>query len=141
MTEKRNEIGSEFWEVPTCQNENLIFPQNTAWYISGRSALKAIIKDIKLSNVLNCVALPSWCCDSMIEPFVQEGVQIKFYPVYFDQGYLKIDFSYIENCDAILKMDYFGFKRKHDLEFGGIVIEDVTHSVFNGDFPSADYTF
>ncbi len=141
MVEKRNEIGSEFWEVPTCKNENLIFPDNTVWYLSGRSALRAIIKDIKLSNALKCVALPSWCCDSMIEPFIKEGVQVEFYPVYFEEGHLKIDFSHIENCDAILKMDYFGFKRKHDLEFDGIVIEDVTHSVFNGDFPSADYTF
>ena len=35
MAKVRNEIGSEFWEVPTCQTENLIFPDNTVWYISA----------------------------------------------------------------------------------------------------------
>lgn len=134
------EIGSEFWSVPVSENTKSIFPNNTVWYLSGRCALRAIIKEIKRQIDFKKVALPSWCCDSMITPFLEERIEVKFYSVYFENG-LKKDFSSITDCDAILLMDYFGFKRDFDLVFDGIVINDVTHSVFCGEYIKADYTF
>lgn len=135
------EFGSEFWDVPVLDNTKSIFPDNTVWYLSGRCALRAIIKDIKQRIDFKRVALPSWCCDSMITPFLDEGVQAEFYSVYFKNGELKRDFSNITCCDAILLMDYFGFKRDFNINFNGIVINDVTHSIFCGEFEEADYTF
>lgn len=136
-----SEIGSEFWNVPVSENVKSIFPDNTVWYLSGRCALRAIIKDIKRRIDFKKVALPSWCCDSMIIPFLEEEVEVKFYSVHFEDGLLKKDFTDISDCNAILLMDYFGFKRVFHCDFGGIIINDVTHSVFCSEFADADYTF
>lgn len=135
------EIGSEFWNIPLCYKENEIFPSNTEWFVSGRSALKAIIKDIKSKTTFESVALPSWCCDSMISPFIEAQVNVKFYPVYFEFGELKKDFTDISDCDAILIMDFFGYKRQTSIDFKGIVINDITHTAFCGYDLTADYTF
>ena len=69
------EIGSEFWDVPVTEIENNIFPKSTQWFLSGRSALQAIINDIKECHT---VAMPSWCCDSMVKPFVDAGYTVRF---------------------------------------------------------------
>ena len=76
------EIGSEFWDVPTCDDRNFLFPNGTKWFLSGRSALKAIIADIQQGDKqVNSISLPSWCCDSIIRPFLEEGIDVVFYPV------------------------------------------------------------
>ena len=72
----QREIGSEFWCVPTGESEN-IFPNDTKWFISGRSALQAIIQE----NDFKTVWMPDWCCESMLRPFGDAGINIKFYPV------------------------------------------------------------
>lgn len=135
------EIGSEFWNVPVCDEENNIFPNNTVWYLSGRCALRDIIRDIKKNTKFESVALPSWCCDSIIIPFLNEGIKVEFYPVIFEDGELIQNLSHISACDVLLVMDYFGYRRKLEYNFDGIVINDVTHSVFCGEYRKADYTF
>ncbi|MBR6509593.1 MAG: hypothetical protein IKT38_03205 [Clostridia bacterium] len=135
------EIGSEFWEVPVCDSTNEIFPYNTEWYLSGRSALIAIIKDIKKRISFNSVALPSWCCDSMIQPFLNEYISVKFYSVEFKNGQPRYDFSGIYDCDAMLIMDYFGYIRAIDHNFKGLIINDITHSVFLKKIHKSDYVF
>lgn len=77
------EIGSEFWDVPIGTSCNNYFPRQTAWFLSGSSALQAIIKELEEAQ---SVALPSWCCLTMIKPFVDAGMEVSFYPVYFDNG-------------------------------------------------------
>lgn len=42
----KNEIGSEFWSVQVKDVPNHFFPKNTQWFLSGRSALTYILKDI-----------------------------------------------------------------------------------------------
>ena len=75
------EIGSEFWNVPVSGENNTVFNYDMDWYISGRSALLAIIKDIGMQADVHTVSLPSWCCHTMIEPFIDEGIEVHFYPV------------------------------------------------------------
>ncbi len=131
------EIGSEFWNVPITQQHNFLFPESTQWFLSGRSALQAIIKELR-----NChtVAMPSWCCDSMIKPFVDAGYEILFYPVYFDKGLVQ-DISY--KADVLFLIDYFGYSTlKQDLSsYHGVVIRDITHSVFSKTYTDANYYF
>ena len=131
------EIGGEFWDVPTGSKENGVFPETTQWYLSGRSALKAIVSELK-----NCrtVALPSWCCESMIIPFTDAGLQVCFYPVYWDKELIQ---NITLDCDVLFLMDYFGYTGdRPDLsEYHGVVIRDVTHSVFSTTYDDADYTF
>lgn len=135
------EIGSEFWSVPITEKENGLFSKELSWYASGRFALKAIIKDIKKHKSVKTVGMPSWCCESMILPFLEEGLQVKFYSVYAAEDGLQQEFSECFGADVLLVMDYFGFSRIKPFEFDGIVICDMTHSVFSATLPGADYYF
>ncbi len=124
------EIGSEFWNIPVSHKDNGVFPSCTEWFLSGRCALQAIIRDWGGKSV----ALPSWLCESMIKPFMDAGVAVEFYPA----------MEPIRNIrtDGILIMDYFGYVRPLDMEgYRGTVIRDVTHSVFSKAYDDADYCF
>ncbi len=134
---RKKEIGSEFWDIPTIDFENNLFPESAQWFLSGRSALQAIIKELKDCHT---VAMPSWCCDSMVKPFVDAGMEVDFYPVYFHKGLLQ-EISLAS--DVLFLMDYFGYTgKKPDLgNYKGIVIRDVTHSLFSKSYIDADYYF
>ena len=131
------EIGSEFWSVPIKQNVNLVFPMQTQWYISGRGALHAIIRELTDRHT---VAMPSWCCDSMIKPFTDAGFNVRFYPVYWQDSLVQ---EISLDCDVLFLMDYFGYtSAAPDLSgYSGIVIRDVTHSIFSSSCCDADYYF
>jgi len=130
------EIGSEFWDVPI-GNMNSLFPETTQWYIAGRSALKAIIHSMKAAT---SVSMPSWCCDSMIKPFIEAGFSVCFYPVFWQNGI--VQHINVES-DVLFLMDYFGYTGPApDLSgYKGIVIRDLTHSIFSNSYSDADYYF
>lgn len=131
------EIGSEFWDVPISNHKCNLFPENTQWFLSGRSALQAIIKELR---GVRSVSLPSWCCDSMIKPFVSAGIEVLFYPVYWQKGLVQ---EIGLNSDVLLLIDYFGYSSPFpDLgNYKGIIIRDVTHSIFSSVYTDADYYF
>lgn len=130
------EIGSEFWDVPVAERVNDLFPQHIQWFLSGRSALKSIIKEIRQCQT---VAMPSWCCDSMVKPFLEQGYNVQFYPVYWRDGLIQ-DISL--NCDVLFLIDYFGYTSSVNISgYSGIVIRDVTHSLFSASYSDADYYF
>ncbi len=126
------EIGSEFWSIPIAQNNNM-FEKNTNWFLSGRVALQAII----MENNFRTAALPDWCCDSMIEPFIDSGIKVFFYPA------LQLSENIKDiHTDAILVMDYFGYTSNTDLtKFDGVIIRDVTHSLFSATYNDSHYYF
>ncbi len=132
------EIGSEFWDIPTIDQQNNVFPDSVQWFLSGRSALHAIIKDL---GEARSVSLPSWCCDSMIKPFADAGIEIHFYPVYWIEGRLIQEWSF--DCDVLFLVDYFGYTGANPAlsGFNGTVIRDVTHSIFSTTYSDADYYF
>lgn len=137
----RQEIGSEFWAVPTAA-DNGLFPEQTAWFLSGRSALSHIIAALQAQRPVRRVALPAWCCDSMILPFVQAGIPIHFYPVYVENGRLVQDVSGLEAGDLLFRMDYFGYQAgENTVAFDGPVIHDLTHGLFSTPPSAADYCF
>ena len=131
------EIGSEFWNVPTIEYDNGVFHNSPQWFLSGRSALQSIIKEL-----IDCksVCLPSWCCDSMIKPFIDAGMNVSFYPVYWNNKLIQ---ELETGSDVILLMDYFGYSSSVRVpdSFNGIVIRDVTHSIFTNSYVDADYYF
>ena len=131
------EIGSEFWDVPITEKQNSLFPKSTQWFLSGRNALQAIIKELKECHT---VAMPSWCCDSMIKPFLEAGVEVHFYPVYWHDGLVQ---EISLDCDVLLLIGYFGYTSvTPDLSnYKGIIIRDVTHSIFSSSYSDADYYF
>ena len=138
------EIGSEFWDVPAGDNTgegNRLFPEGTAWYLSGRTALGAVLADIRRRGLAcGSAALPAWCCGSMAEPFLRAGIRVEFYPVWFD-GRLRQEPR--TDCDLLLVMDYFGAAGPAPELRGyrGTVIRDETHSLFSARRDDAAYTF
>lgn len=136
----RKEIGSEFWNVPVLERENGFFPKTTQWFLSGRSALQAIVKELALKGK-KTVAMPSWCCDSMVKPFIDAGMEVRFYSVYCQQGGVVKDISF--RCDVFFLVDYFGYTAEVPAvsDYNGIIIRDVTHSLFSKSYTDADYYF
>lgn len=133
----RREIGSEFWDIPITDQQNKLFQQSAQWFLSGRSALQAIIAEL---GEARSVSLPSWCCDSMIKPFVDAGFDVHFYPVYWQESLvqeIKLD------SDVLFLIDYFGYTgQQPDLcGYKGTIIRDVTHSLFSTTYDDADYYF
>lgn len=128
-----NEIGSEFWQIPTTHVCNYSF-DGASWFISGRAALCAIIDEAKPKSV----ALPSWCCEAMIRPFSDKGLSVEFYPVHGSEQIL----SNI-STEAILLMDYFGYTGYSHVppDYKGVVIRDITHSLFSKNYNDADYYY
>lgn len=134
------EIGSEFWDVPLSDRQNGFFPSETKWFLSGRTALTYIIHDIKRKHAFQTVAMPSWCCGSMVRPFLDAGIEVSFYPVVVSKGMLVSEPR--GDCDAILVMDYFGYCSAADYsDDERIVIRDVTHSLFAERKEDADYYY
>lgn len=122
----RKEIGSEYWDIPVTEKKNNLFPEETKWFISGRSALKAIIDE----NNFKTVALPFWCCESVITPFLDAGIEVSFYR------------DRLPNTDAALIMDFFGYVDQLDYSnYHGIKIRDLTHSIFSKRYEDANYYF
>ena len=85
--------------------------------------------------------MPFWCCDSMIKPFVDAGYVIHYYPVVFENGKLIQELR--ADTDVLFLMDYFGYSTlSPDLNgYNGVVIRDVTHSLFSSTYSDADYYF
>ena len=130
------EIGSEFWDVPITEDNCRIFPDTTQWFLSGRSALQAIVKELKECHT---IAMPSWCCDSMVKPFVDAGLEVRFYPVLYKQerGVIQIIDT---NCDFLFLMDYFGYTSRYKVSHP-CMIRDVTHSIFSHSYDDAQFQF
>ena len=133
------EIGSEYWNIPVTNEKNNIFDADTAWFISGRAALDFILKDILSKHEIKTVSLPSWCCDSMIEPIIRNNLEPVFYDVGIKDGMFYKDIG-IE-ADVFINLDYFGFECVSNFNKKCIVIDDITHSIFNKDKTNADYYF
>ena len=78
MSYKR-EIGGEFWkhQLSACPDH----AYNIAYLLSGRTALKFIIDDICQEADFRKILLPSYCCESMIKPFLTSGIEVQFYSV------------------------------------------------------------
>ena len=104
------EIGSEFWGQ--CEPDTNSEKKNVAYLLSGRTALHFIISDICKSKKVNKVLLPSYCCDSMIFPFIQQGIDVDFYQVNRD----KIDFQYSDDADIVFLIDFFGYINSENIE-------------------------
>ncbi len=139
----RTEIGSEFWDIPLTDDGGALLPVDTRWFISGTSALQYIISDVHRSVCLEKVAVPSWCCSCMIEPFVNAGLSVKFYPVYADrENGLTCDYEAVSDCDATLILSYFGYNKLNTIGTpAGILIRDLTHSLFARGYNDASYYF
>ena len=133
------EIGSEYWKIEEELNkDNSKFwniGKDIKFTLSGRTAIDFVLNNILLKKHIKKVYMPSYCCDTMIYPFKNLGIEVKYYDVYNNQG-LKYNINLQEECDLFFAMNYFGYSNtnmemyiKHFKKRGITVIEDVTHSI------------
>lgn len=138
------EIGSEFWQQyePVCREK----ANNEVYLLSGRTALRFIIDDIRRNRNVRRALLPSYCCDSMIFPFVQSGIDVEFYQVHADQ----LDYPYGTDADIVFLIDFFGYVNEQNREIaccekqaGKIILYDSTHKIDGNQAVEAfaDYSF
>lgn len=135
------EIGSEYWtsnEELICNNKDFWnFGKDTKFTLSGRTSIYYVLKNILKSNIIKKAYLPSYSCESMVMPFLDLGIEIEYYDVYYNDG-LKYNINIDEDIDIFLAMNYFGYSStnmevyiKKFKEKGKIVIEDITHSILS----------
>lgn len=135
---KIREVGSEFHAFASRSGSGLSFSgaiKNECFVFSGRTAIETALKNIACKCSAEKAALPSYCCSSMIQPFTDLGIKVQFYDVWFDDG-LCVDVGTLDDVDIVLWCNYFGFSvpMPDFTEFkdaGGIIIEDITHSLFS----------
>lgn len=134
----KTEYGSEFMEKEPQITECSLFQEEQVYeYLLGRTALDAIVQDATSVYEIKKVLLPSYCCHTMIHPFLKRGLRVEFYDVVLaENGGLTYCIDFEKNFDAILIMQYFGFYDANVLLLisrlkacGKIVIEDATHSI------------
>lgn len=134
------EIGSEFWDVPARGERRFL--------LSGRTALEYILRDILAEHEIGSALLPSYCCHTMIEPFVRHGIPVRFYDVFsHSEKGLCAEIPESRSNEIFYYMSYFGFHGFSEVnpnalrdEFK-VVIEDRTHSWLRDGGISADYSY
>ncbi len=135
------EIGSEYWKYEgnlNCNNSNFWnFGKDNKFVLLGRTAIYYVLKNICLNNNIQKVYFPSYSCTSMEQPFIDLGIEIEYYDVYYNNG-LKYNINLEEECDIFFAMNYFGYSStnmdkciKHFKQKGKIIIEDITHSILS----------
>lgn len=149
----QKEIGSEFWTE--CSP---IGRQGGRWYLpvgwsqietlSGRVALEYVVESIKAIGV-SSVYMPSYCCHTMIEPFIKHGIKVVFYDEVLSETGFKRQFKPDNGCDAVFLLDYFGHVDEETAIIaeeqkakGKTLIYDATHSIYSEFDPKVyDYVF
>ncbi|WP_369361476.1 hypothetical protein [Priestia megaterium] len=140
------EIGSEYWiEENECKEfrRSQIQPwlnigNANEYLLSGRTAIDLVLKDILYDKKVSTVYFPSYCCQSMLQPFIDNDIQVEIYNVYNTNSGLKFDIDTDQKCDVFFAMNYFGYShgrmdyyiekfKKREV----IVIEDITHSLLS----------
>lgn len=138
-----NEIGSEFWK----ENKKYL-NENERLFLSGRTALDAIIKDSKKEHIIKSALLPSYCCHTMIEPFMRNNIDVRFYDVFLnDNGEICVEIPSPRDNELLYIMSYFGIVGTHQMgetnyNLWEVSVEDRTHSCFHNNYKSsADYEY
>ncbi len=138
----RQEIGSEYWGTfEEAEERKTSFPNEVQFYLSGRTALFAILSEITQNRLCSRAYLPDYCCWSVVEPFQRLGMDVSFYPVSIHNG-MRADIDPAHSCDVVLTMDYFGYRGLSVELPQAIHIHDRTHSLLSEPtFSEADYIF
>lgn len=159
MAEKANgmtysEIGSYFWLEKLAVLEStqpltwLPDVADSTFTFSGRASIEIALRDILDRQRVKKVYAPSYCCVSMLQSFIDHGLQIRYYDVTFENGMFHYDIDYSHDCDIVLIMNYFGIgvEQTQDVieqlrKGKAIIIEDITHSLLSGKIysPYSDY--
>ena len=98
---------------------------------NGRSALYFILKGIK--KKIKLVYLPSYLCESILQPIKELNLNYKFYKV---EKNFNFKLPYKKNS-AMIFLNYFGIENKelknikNNPKYNIFYIKDCTHDIFN----------
>lgn len=139
-----SEIGSYFWldgkeeSINEKQTDWLPYVEDRCFTFSGRNAIDIALRDILKNRAIERVLVPSYCCVSMLQSFIDRGLKTDFYDVSYKNGSFTYDITDINAHTLILIMSYFGLAttETHKIiagikKSGAVVIEDITHSLLN----------
>jgi|SRR5690625_3304693 len=150
----RNEIGSHFEKDHSILQEMkasqwLPKTSDDTYTFLGRTAITVAIKDILKTQSINTVYMPTYSCTSMVDPFIEKGINVEYYDVYYDETGVNYNINFDTNCDIFFAMTYFGLENSKKMNDamkvfssrGTIIIEDITHRLLNKNSHSknADY--
>ncbi len=144
------EIGSEFEydDSSVKESEQSVYDylikrpgyEDHQFTISGRNAIGLILDDILTIQDVHSAYVPSYACISMIQPFLDRNINIKYYDVHFSDEGIIFSLDQTKKVDVFLYMEYFGFDTdKTNLENilryyasnNTLIIQDLTHNLFN----------
>lgn len=145
----QREIGSEFHSIEfnnECERNvfEYLKEYNTAFFDSGRSALKSLLTMISHQRVL----LPGYICESVRECFC--GSEVNYYKVdtelcicwddLISKIHQGIDIVYLHFFNGYIDKSY-DFKKLKELQtlFGFLIVEDTTHSFLTDKNLIGDY--
>lgn len=129
MREIGSEFSAEFLKSTEVKKRLFISKIDKGEFVfSGRTAIETVLMN---ESSIHKALLPSYCCDSMIEPFRKSGIEVEFYTVNYTES-ITIDLNVESDVDCVLWCNYFGFNISMPdlsafIDRGGIVIEDITH--------------
>ena len=137
MLSSIKEIGSEFWIENA--SKPILTERDGVYCLSGRTAIDLILQDIFKKRKVKSVAMPAWCCDSMIAPFLAHGIDVRFYDYGHTENTEITDYYLItdipDGTNIFYLTNYFGYENTLDVEKvriikgrGGIILYDRTHS-------------
>lgn len=140
-----NEIGSHFYlggkelnSVQALEKGEMPFEPRAAdkrYFSTGRQAIRFCLRDIEAGRKV--ALLPEYTCRSVIQPFLQEGYDLHFYPV---NKKLEVAVSVLNRlsrrygASVVLFHPYFGFDTILEdtaLEEGIFYILDATQSLYS----------
>ena len=137
-----SEIGSYFWldgkenSPAPGKADWLPAAEDSAFTFSGRNAIYLAIRDAMEEHDIRRVYVPSYCCVSMLQSFIDLGLKTEFYKVAHSDGAFTYQIPDADEHSAVLIMSYFGLDTSaaHEViaklhERGAVVIEDITHSL------------
>ena len=139
------ELGGQFWtetdyeNVDGSRNHNwLPTVEDSSFTLSGRAAITIAIRDAGKKNKIKKAYVPSYISFPMLQPFIQENVEYRFYNVVFKQGKVEYVIDKDYDCDIFYAVNYFGTDNSclddcidYYHKKGCIIIEDITHSLLN----------
>ena len=159
----KSEIGGDFWVSPNDSFEDYEIgsPEqfhcqgnDYAWLSSGRSAIKYVLQTIEKRhlNIEKKAVLPSFTCQTVIQPFLEQGYEVDYYSV--DKNLKTSSDAILQkvaegDASIVLFHRYFGFDtldaRIDNLcdelrKLGKYTIEDCTQCLYS-DIPRADVDF
>ena len=140
------EIGSEFWI--TGKNQPLQFKipdwlkhkKHQKLTSLGRGAITLFLDSIEKRVRSKKALLPSFLCDSILDPFINKGYTCNFYPVNSSlEPIIDTDSEKkLPEVGVFLHLGYFGFPTNRRIasliaeikQYGVFVVEDLSHTLF-----------